>query len=355
MLFFKKKKKEETPPDESEEATEETALLPEKIDNPDTGDVSLGKLSADVEKLKAQFSTFYEMQKASTTRFSMINEQIGELRAMHIERDKDSKYLEAKAQQAIDLVKTVQPDKLMIDLKKGDAKIDALRAGIESNENIINNVLKELREMRNLITVFRGMEQVVKLNEEVKAELAEIKKVNALVQRHADHVETIFSEMQKKSADFERLKGLTEDLDKSAKQLTSDFDSMNIKVANFASKKEVENLISRFDTFEKHANNILTLMNSRMDTFRREFNIEITKKLEKTDKLLKGFDLLAQKTPDLDQYFNLLSEEAKKVPQAEVKVEKIKEPGEAKEEPLKEPEKKSIFSRMKEVIAKKGS
>ena len=133
---------------------------------------------------------------------------------MVLERDKDSKMLEAKATQAIDMVQTVQPDKLMVELRKGDAKIEALRANLESNEVIINNAISELKDMRNKMRTFTGMEQVVKLNEDVKGELIEIRKMSATTERHGDKVETIFSEMHKKFSDFIRVGDTVKDLDK---------------------------------------------------------------------------------------------------------------------------------------------
>lgn len=336
MLFFGKKKKEEgaeaKPEPENAEEEPEVPVAPQKTE--ESGDISVAKLTADVEKLKAQFSTFYELEKTATERFSHINEQIGELRSMMIERDKASQLLEAKATQAIDLVKTVQPDKLMIELRKGDSKIEALRASLESNENIINNVINELKEVKNKINVFRGMEQVLSLNEEAKKELLEIKKIQAMVERHSDKVETIFTEMQKKFSDFAKFNDTVMDLDKSFKQISSDFDSIKIRITDLASKKEVENLISKFDDFEKYTESIIKLINDRFEKMQKELNEEFGKKFQETDKLLVGFEMLAQKTPDLDKYFNLLEEEAKKAPQENVKVEKIKEIGVESKEPV---------------------
>ena len=354
MSFFKKKKIEEESREENAEADAEAepevpvAAPPEKSEQ---GDISLAKLTADVEKLKAQFSTFYELQKTTSERFSRINEQIGELRSMMIERDKSGQHLEAKATQAIDLVKTVQPDKLMIELRKSDSKIEALRANLESTENIINNVVNELKDVKNKINVFRGMEQVISLNEEAKKELLDVKKIQAVVERHADKVETIFTEMQKKFSDFVKFNDTVKDLDKSFKQISSDFDSIKIKIVDLASKKEVENLISKFDDFEKYTGNIIKLINNRFEKLQKELNEEFSKKFQETDKLLHGFEMLAQKTPDLDKYFNLLTEEAKKVPQENVKVEKIKEIGEEMKEPTME-ESGGVLSKFKGLADK---
>jgi len=337
MFFFKKKKKPEeeeqiavTSGDDSYEDPEvPVAAAPEKSES-SFGDASMGKLSADVEKLKAQFGTFYELQKASNERFSNINEQIGELRSMLIERDKDSQRLEAKSNQAIDLVKTVQPDKFMVDIRKIDGKVEALKANIESNENIVKNAINELKDMRNKMTVFKGMEQIISMEEEAKTELIEIKKVQAIVERHADKVETIFSEMQKKFSDFIKVADMVKDLDKSFKDIASDFDSIKVKIADFGTKKEIENLIAKFDDFEKYVGNIVTLINKKFEKLNSDFSIEFKKKFEDSDKLLKGFEILAMKTPDLDKYFNLLDEEAKKAIAKEKKSgndEKVKELG----------------------------
>src|SRR3989338_5569340 len=247
-MFGKKKKEEE---ETGEEPTEEEVkeAPPEKTSS---GEASINQLIADLDKLKAQFSTFYEMNKAATERFTRINEQIGELRKMILERDKDGKMLEAKATQAIDMVQTIQPDKVMVELRKGDAKIEALRANLESNEVIISNAISELKSMRNKIQTFTGMEQVVKLNEEVKSELMEIRKMAAVVERHGDKVETIFSEMQRKFSDFDKFSSNLKDLDKEAKQIASELDGIKSRIVGFADKKEVADMITKFNNYEKH-------------------------------------------------------------------------------------------------------
>ena len=354
----KKEEKEEEPKPEEAQLDEEGNLIvpvakpaeEEKADGANAGsrDVSLGKLTADVEKLKAQFGTFYELQKASNERFSNITENMGSLRSMLIERDKDAQRLEAKAAQAIDLVKTVQPDKFLVEIRKMDSKIEALKANLESNENIIKNTINELKEMRNKIGVFKGMEQIISMEEESKKELMQIKKVQAIIERHADKVETIFSEMQKKTADFVRTAEVVKDLDKSFKQIISDFDSIKVKITDFGTKKEIENLVSKFDDFEKYVGNIVTLLNKKFEKLETEFTKNFNQKFSDAEKLLHGFEMLAQKTPDLDKYFNLLEEEAKKVETKDVKVEKIKEIGQ--EEKVEVEEKEGILSKVKGTV-----
>lgn len=361
--FKKKQKKEEDEEDKEEDLNPDTAgkeekeeekeeKEPEPAPQPEGGgnlNVTVAKMSADVDKLKAQFSTFYELQKASGERFSRIGEQLGELRSMMIERDKDSQRLEAKATQAVDLVKAVQPDKFMVDLRRTDSKTEALKANLESMENILKNTINELKALRDKMSVFSGMEQVIKMNEEVKNELMGIRKVQTTVERHADKVDTIFSEVQKKTKDFVRFNDTVQDLDKSFKQVSSEFDSIKVKITDFATKKEVENLIAKFDDFEKYVGSIVTLLNNKFEKLDKTLTDEFNQKFAETDQLLKGFQELAMKTPDLDKYFHLLKDSAKPKEQPKQQVEKLKTPG--VEEPPKVEKKESVVEKVGEAVA----
>ena len=342
-MFFRKNKKEK----EISEEIEESNLDSSK--NQDRENVSLGQLTADIEKLKAQFKTFYEIQKSSNERFTMINEQVGELRAMILDRDKDSKLIEAKATQAIDLVETVQPDKLMMELRKMDNKIEMLKSPLETNEIIINNTIAELKEIRTRIGAFKGIEEAMKLGEEVKKGWIENKKIDANISKHASKVETIYSEMWKQFNELQKISGVVSDLDKSIKQISSEVDSIKVKMTGFSSKKEFESLIVKFETFEKHVDSVISALNSNILEFEQDFNKNFDEKTAKATKLIKGFETLAAKTPDLDKYFNLLEEEAKKNTN-EVKVEKIKTPGE--DEKIEEKQKQGFFAKIKNRIKK---
>jgi len=250
-------------------------------------------------------------------------------------------------------VQTVQPDKLMIEMRKQDAKVEALRANIESNEMVINNAISEIKQMRSKLSVFTGMEQVIKLNDEVKMELMDIKKMTAVVERHSDKVETIFAEMQKRFSTFERSADRVEDMDKSVRQLISDLDTVKTKMTDLSSKRELENLIVKFNGFEKHVSGIVSLVQRKFEALEADYENKFNERMDKIERLIKGFEQLAMKTPDLDKYFNLLSEEAKKIPKIEAKVEKIKVPGQ--EEPIKEEEKKGLFDKLKEKMPKIGA
>ena len=167
--------------------------------------------------------------------------------------------------------------------------------------------------------------------------------------------ETIFSETQKRFGDFMKFVDNLKDLDKALRDLTSDLDSLKTRATNFADKKDVENLVIRFNNFEKHISGLILLSNKKFRGVEKDLNNRFDERVEKIGKLLSGFELLAQKTPDLDKYFNLLDEEAKKMPRDFTKIEKIKVPGEEEKEGEEEEKEKkpSLFKKLKDKIIKK--
>lgn len=249
--LFKKKNTEENPDEiPSEEPgsdnTEVTEAKPkeEKVEvTGSPGDII--KLSTEIDKIKASQEAFQEMRKSFSERFTRTSEQIGELRSMILERDRTIQTLELKAVKAADLVASVKPEKLMIELQKQDVKIEALKANIEGNEAIMDRVMEELKEIRRKVEFFRGVEEIVKLSEEIKKELIEIKKIEGTVNIQTDKVQTIYTEMRKKIQDLDNFNSKLEESKVTVEQNSKDIDYIKGKVSGLAEKEELDKIIEK--------------------------------------------------------------------------------------------------------------
>jgi hypothetical protein len=246
-----------------------------------TEDASTGNAKIDIEiaKIKGQLDSFAEVRKATNERFSRTSEQLGELRGMIIDTNKAMSKVEVSSTKAIDLVESVHPEKLMIEVRKQDGKIEALRASIESNEAIMKDLMLELKKMRDRMNFYKGVEQVIAMNEEIKQELATIKRVEANIERHADKVESAFIEVEKKMGDFSRFDDTTKDLDKQFKKLTGDFEKIRVKIEQKLERKDFLDLLDKFNDFEKHTTNLLKLLDERNKSVKGEIDAQF-KQLE---------------------------------------------------------------------------
>ena len=247
--FFKKKSEEdeESPLEESVEEKPKEVAPPIEVSKEASQDVI--KLKTEIETLKAGQEAFKEVRTSFSDRFTRMSEQIGELRSMILERDRTIQEVELKAIKSSDLVSSVQPEKLMTEVQKQEVKIEALKANLEGNESIMNRIMEELQETRKKIEFFRGGEEVVKLSEEVKSELIEMKKSEGRINTQTDKVQTIYAEMRTRIQDIDAFKSEIQDSRASIEQNTKDVDFIKNKIANLAEKTELDKLVTKLQTY----------------------------------------------------------------------------------------------------------
>ncbi len=250
MGLFKKKKNVELGADDP--VPEE----PKKQESSSSGEggsagdsASVVKLSTEIDKIKASVEAFAEVRKSFTERFTRTSEQIGELRSMILERDRTIQALELKAVKAADLVESIKPDKFMVEIQRQNVKIEALKANLEGNEAIVDRVMEELKEMRRKIQFFRGVEEIIKLSEEVKKELIGVKKIEGTINIQTDKVQTIYSEMRKKLQDLDNFNSTLQETRVNIEQNTKDVEYLKTKIRGFAEKAELDKIIERIKEY----------------------------------------------------------------------------------------------------------
>ncbi len=255
-MFLNKKKKAET--EDNEEVDKEETRPQQPAASP--GMPSVVQLSADIERIKAAIEALSEMRKVTNERFSTLSEQIGELRSSIASQERHMQTIEVKAVKAADLVSSVQPERLLVQFKRLEAKIQAINSRLESNQLINDHIREELKEIRNKIALFRGVDQILKLNEEVKKELRGIQKVKAETERNADKVETIFIEVEKSFSEFKRFKDMVNNISEQSKEVLKQLDSMKLKFNTFATKTEFEKFMNKVNEKEAKLENYLKIV-----------------------------------------------------------------------------------------------
>ncbi len=206
-------------------------------------DATLRKLEMDVDKLKAQVEAFIQMRQLSEQKFQRISEELGDLRRGNMEREKEISLLRVEATKACDLVGSVQPEKLMLNLDREKIRIEELSAMHEANKKLLDYMADEIKKLRTETSAFRGTESLIKLNDEVKGELNAIKKVQLTVEKHADKVEDIFINMQKKFSDFMRLSDEFKSFQNSFNEVAKNANSFKTEFNNLATKED----LAKFD------------------------------------------------------------------------------------------------------------
>ena len=207
------------------------------------------RLSADVEKLKALIKSLDERRKVDGEKFTRINEQIGELRTSSVEREKQVRDLEVSSSKAVEMVKEVHPERLMIEVKKEDAKINKIESYMERYESTVAQVIQELKEIRSKMELFRGYEELLKLSGETREEAGKMKKLEIKMDIHTNKVERLFIDFQKKYQEFEEFKRLGSYMQEIYRTVIKEINNLKIKSINFVEKNQIIDLEK--DTLEK--------------------------------------------------------------------------------------------------------
>ena len=277
------------------------------------------QVSIELTKINAQIDSFKEIRKATSEQINQIREQLGELRGMIVNTDKSMSTLEVKTTKAVDLVDSVQPDKMMISLQKQDGKIEALKANIDSNETMLKTVMAEIKGVRLKMGLFKGVEQLTKLSNETKDQIMNVQKINATIERHADKVESIYTEFQKSFADFRQLTDEYKQLSKQFKDLQQAFDQVKVKIDGAAQKKEMEGVITKFNDFEKKVAGLIELLDKhandlpiKLEDKFKQWEDRIEKRFERTKKIFESINSFEKNFPKVSEQLKMPPPSAEK-------------------------------------------
>ena len=139
------------------------------------------------------------------------------------------------------LVETVQPERLMTEVNRLNARVEELRA-LQERYDVMQKTLSEsLREIRSKVIAQSAAEEaLVKMREEVKSDLSEIRKSELLMQRHSEKVESMFLEFEKRAGELSTLSSRLDAQTDMVKDLMRALDSVRLRADSAVSKSELE-------------------------------------------------------------------------------------------------------------------
>lgn len=207
------------------------------------------KISVDVEKLKGQAEANSELRIVNDEKFSRIDEQIGELRSMIIDREKDLGILEVKATKAADLVAEVQPEVLFSEVKKTDIKIESVKGKLESYHELNNTILEELKGLRRVVKTFRGIDDVREMLNDANKDLSSYEKIEGQVESRADKIEDIYNDFLKKFDEFKNFKDQLIDIKEKVKNYENEFNKVKDLDKDILKKSEFNSFSEKIHSF----------------------------------------------------------------------------------------------------------
>ncbi|OYT42504.1 MAG: hypothetical protein B6U86_00145 [Candidatus Altiarchaeales archaeon ex4484_43] len=240
------------------------------------------RMGMEIQKLWAQVKTLREMMRMNDERFQRLSEGIGDVRQRSLALERNLSSLEMETRKAIDLVNAVQPQKLMGEVKKEDIKVMKLESRQESFKKFLDTLKEEVKGIKSSISAFRGTEAVIKLNNEVRRDLKNMKRIQAVVSRDSEKVEDIFVQVQKRYSRFLELSDEFKSLEKRFDEVMKKANHFMIESRDFVKKEDIESrlrsIVKLKDEFRK-----------RREEFDREMN-EIKSVIPRVERLEKTLE-----------------------------------------------------------------
>lgn len=249
MFNFLKKRDENLPPDIGKEesdvitevnpedvpvyddsANENNNLVPFKIPKNIGNNMNSGNEATklEFEKIHSRLEAINEFVKGFNERFSVINQQIGEVRAMALANEKNLSKSGLEAQKVVDIVREVEPDKLRLDYQKVEVKVNTLSEKLDSNKQFMDSIMEELKDLKRKARLFEGTDALLKLNEDVKKDLMELQKMASRVRVNTDKSEQIFIEFRKATAENQKTSKTIDNLDSIYSEMKKELERLKI-------------------------------------------------------------------------------------------------------------------------------
>lgn len=249
--LVKKMKKEKTMEEILKEEgviTEEKSEEVKEVKSEEKVDDNFSKLLMRIEKLEGKLEMEKESRKTLEERISTINESLGDLRRLVLDREKDFSKIEKEFEVIKEAVKYFEPKRIEKNFEKLKVEIEKLQAKIEKVEVLSKEFRERLRKVEDKFSKLGDFESLAETIEKMRKIKGEIEENKKLVERLSGKVESIFSDISENLASLKRERELIRKLDDLVTDLVKNVDKLNIKFENdVVEKKDFDELKAKLE------------------------------------------------------------------------------------------------------------
>ncbi|OVE74629.1 hypothetical protein BVX95_01715, partial [archaeon D22] len=191
-----------------------------------------------------------ELRQVYDEKFSRMDEKFGSINEQILTSEKEVEKLEIMATKASDLVAEVQPESILSEARKAENKVEIVKSKIEAFENIHEAIFEELKDVKRTVKLFRGTEELAKMNKDILKDQVALKRMQSNVEKHADKIESIYTDVLKSFDDYSNYKQMFKGVQEDFYGIRREFDSKLPRIENSASKQdilELKEMINKVD------------------------------------------------------------------------------------------------------------
>lgn len=230
---------------------------------------TITRLQTKIESLEAKEEAQKELREMTNKKFESMEEQVGEIREMFKVLSSEKKELEVKIGQTIEIVKQVEPSQIAKKINTTAHQISVIEGKIQLLNKQYDSFKKDFDKFRHKLNVFKGEDELIKLQMRVKEDLDDVHKIAHQAGMHASKMENHFIKINEKATAVQNamneLKALQESLVQLQMDLTKKYEDDGDKSTSDISKKvdELEETVGSLtdlttETFDQLKKDIAT-------------------------------------------------------------------------------------------------
>lgn len=222
--ILKNKKQEKIDKKESKLFKDLEKIKSKKASSKDSGNVG----NIEVERMHARLDVIENLIKSYNERFSVLNQQVGEVRTMAINNEKLINKSTKDSVKAVDIVKELKPEELRSDYQRMDLKVQKLSEKLELEKQWFDSLMDEMKEIKRKSEIFVGTDGLINLIKDTKKDIVFLKKLSTKTKVNSDRAESIFIELKKNFADYEKLYNTVNNLDSSYSDVSKEVEKLKL-------------------------------------------------------------------------------------------------------------------------------
>ena len=203
-------------------------------------EVSLGDIVMKIEKLGAEVSAIKDIKSQSDEKVRDLSEKIGEIRSQIFQRETMIKEMETKIRLINDSVADIEPKKIRKEMEKRKEEIEGIDMKMEKMDMTNKDILKKLQNVESVTGNIRSVENLEDMLKRINDAVEKGEKAKTDIDRLSAKTERFYLETENRVKEFPQFKIKLDKIDDLSKELTKTMDQINIRLANFVPKDELE-------------------------------------------------------------------------------------------------------------------
>lgn len=239
-----------------------------------TASSRIESVSMSVEKIEGKIESERAVASGIEERISRLTEEIGELRSMILDRERGFNEIETNFKKIEAMTEEIKPQNIKKDLDRKEREIIDITVKIERLEAVSSETNKQIKLFREQMNKIRSLDNLLKVSKDIEENIGKIKETEKYTDRMAAKTEELFTELDKRLAQFVSHTARIESLDELTRDLMKSQDKNEIKLKEAVFKEDLEKL----------KNSVVSSVN---DNIKKEIsgdNSSIGKKLEEACK-----------------------------------------------------------------------